>query len=95
MSESALIRRAEGVLEARLSEDELVLLGPDSEVYVGLDRIAADIWGRLAEPKALDALAAELAEAYDAPAETIAADIAPVIAELIAEGLLARAAPGG
>ena len=88
-----LVRRPE-VLEAQLSERELVLLGPESEEYFGLDSVAADVWARLASPMSFDALVADLARDYDAPAEVIAADLAPVIGELVDGGLLERRGAG-
>ncbi|MFT7028169.1 MAG: hypothetical protein ACJAVS_002404, partial [Paracoccaceae bacterium] len=62
-----VMRRAADVLAAQLSEEELVLLGPSSERYVGLDPIAADVWAALETPRSLSQIAAALAEAYDAP----------------------------
>lgn len=85
-----MLTRREGVVEARVSDTELVLLGPDSTDYFGLDAIAADIWGRLAEPCSVEALVADLARDYDAPEATIAADVEPVLNELVDGGLLTR-----
>lgn len=82
--------RKTDVLAAQLSEAELVLLGPDSERYVGLDPVAADVWAALEVPRTLTELAAALAEQYNAPPERIAADIAPMLAQLVDEGLLER-----
>ncbi len=82
--------RRPDVLAAELSEAELVLLGPDSERYVGLDPVAADVWAALSEPRTLDELTAVLAEQYDAPPERIAADVAPMLAQLVDEGLVER-----
>lgn len=89
-----VLARAEAVMEAQLSERELVLLGPDSEEYFGLDAIAADVWRRLERPATFPDLVADLARDYDAPAETIAADLAPLIDELVAGGLLERRGGG-
>lgn len=88
-----LYRRKTDVLAAQLSEAELVLLGPDSERYVGLDPVAADVWAALEVPRNLADLAAALAEQYNAPPERIAADIAPMLDQLVDEGLLERAPP--
>lgn len=85
-----VMRRAADVLAARLSEEELVLLGPSSERYVGLDPVAADVWAALETPARVSQIAATLAEAYDAPPDRIAADIAPMLAELEREGLVER-----
>tara|TARA_B100002003_G_scaffold195413_1_gene185235 strand:- start:264 stop:548 length:285 start_codon:yes stop_codon:yes gene_type:complete len=88
-----LLSRSEGVLEARVSDDELVLLGPESEEYFGLDAIASDVWERLQAPMTLGALVAALAEDYDAPPERIAADLEPAVASLVEGGLLRCEAP--
>ncbi len=93
MSEEVLMRRP-GVLEARVSEEELVLLGPDSEEYFGLDAIASDVWDRLERPMTFEALVAVLAGDYDAPRERIAEDLAPAVATLMDGGLLERRRSG-
>ena len=87
---SETLRRRPGVLEARMSAEELVLLGPETGTYLGLDAVAADIWDKLAAPMDLKALAAALAEDYDASPERIEKDIAPFIAELLEDGLIER-----
>jgi fructose-specific component phosphotransferase system IIB-like protein len=88
-----LFRRKTDVLAAQLSEAELVLLGPASERYVGLDPVAADVWAALETPRTLLQLAAALAEDYDAPPVRIAADIAPMLDQLVDEGLIERDDP--
>lgn len=85
-----VLSRAPDVMEARVSEEELVLLGPESEDYVGLDAVGADVWGRLAEPAEFEALVADLARDYDAEPETIAQDLRPMIDTLLEAGLLVR-----
>tara|TARA_R110000751_G_scaffold23307_4_gene64740 strand:- start:167 stop:448 length:282 start_codon:yes stop_codon:yes gene_type:complete len=87
-----LLSRSDGVLEARVSDDELVLLGPESEAYFGLDAVASDVWERLESPMSVGALVAALAADYDAPPERIAADLHPAIEALVEGGLLRRAA---
>jgi pyrroloquinoline quinone biosynthesis protein D len=88
-----LYRRKTDVLAAQLSEAELVLLGPASERYVGLDPVAADVWAALDVPRTVAQLAAALAARYDAPPDQIAADIAPMLAQLEDEGLVERGDP--
>lgn len=83
-------RQTEGVLEARISDDELVLLGPSSEEYVGLDGVGAAVWSRLHRTCRFDHLVRSLAEEYDASLETIAADVRALIDELVASGLVER-----
>lgn len=90
MTDDDTLRRRPDVVEARISERELVLLGPDSHDYFGLDPVAADVWTRLAQPMTFGALVADLAGAYDAAPATIAEDVAPMIEDLVAGGLLLR-----
>lgn len=85
-----VLRRRSGVLEARVSEEELVLLGPDSEEYFGLDAIAADVWERLERPMTFEALVDLLAQDYDAPRQRIAQDLRPALDSLLDGGLLER-----
>ncbi|MGH6925005.1 MAG: PqqD family peptide modification chaperone [Propylenella sp.] len=49
-----------------------------------------DILQRLATPKALGALAAELADEYDAPADQIMADVAELLGDLVEKGYVRR-----
>lgn len=95
MTGPLLYRRIPGALEARLGPEELVLFGGRGERYVGLDPVAADVWEAMAEPGSLEQLAARLAESYDAPPETIAADLPEMLETLEAEGLIERVAPAG
>jgi hypothetical protein len=90
MKAEATLRRRDGVTEARISEREVVLLGPDAEDYLGLDPVAADVWDRLARPTTFGALVAALADDYDAAPERIAEDVAPMIEDLVAGGLVER-----
>ena len=94
MKSEDVISRRPGVMEARISEGELVLLGVGSESYVGLDAIASDVWDRLEAPMRFADLVSSLAADYDAPAERIEADLEPTLATL-AEGGLVDIAPAG
>lgn len=92
-TQSVAFRQVEGVLEARISEGELVLLGPAGHEYVGLDSIGAEVWSRLRRTCRFDELVRALADDYDASPETIAADVRPLIDELVSSGLLERVGP--
>lgn len=89
-----LLSRAPGVMEARISDDELVLLGGETEDYFGLDAIGADVWSRLETPMTFDGLVEALAGDYDAPVAVIAEDLRPVIDTLLDGGLLRRDGAG-
>ncbi|MDF2234467.1 PqqD family protein [Albimonas sp. CAU 1670] len=94
MNPTDLLSRSDGVMEARVSDDELVLLGPESEEYFGLDAVASDVWERLETPMTLAELVDALAQDYDAPPERISADLSPAIQSLVDGGLLNRQAAG-
>jgi hypothetical protein len=66
----------------RRTYDRVVILLPGSREFLTLRASGCDLWGVLAAPGSLSELANRLAESYSAPAEEIAADIAPVIREL-------------
>lgn len=79
--------RAAGALSAPL-DDEIVLLAPALDEYVALDAIGRRVWELLETARSVEELSATLAEEFDAPAERIAADVAPFLDELVAGGLV-------
>lgn len=85
-----VLRRRAGVMEAQVSDEELVLLGPESDDYIGLDGPGSAVWAHLSEARRFDELVAELVEEFDASADRIAADIKPLIDELVSQGILER-----
>ena len=83
-------RVRERVLARRL-EQETVLLDLDSGHYFDLDETGARVWAALAAEESPADLVAAFAEEFDAPRETIAADIAGLLGELERAGLVVRA----
>lgn len=92
MDPTSRLVRAEDALSAPV-DDELVLLAPALEEYVGLDAIGRRIWDLLEEPRTVEELCGLLATEYEATAEQIAADVAPFLDEL-SEGGLVRVVDG-
>jgi hypothetical protein len=76
----------------RAAGDTVVVLPGAGEVRTPLciSGSAAQMWKRLAEPVSVAELAAELAEEYEADAAEIAADLAPVLDDLLAAGAVER-----
>lgn len=74
-------------------DDEGVLLSLEEEVYFGVNEPAARVWQLLQEgPCSELALVAHLAAAYpDAPRNVLVEDVAELLADLEANGLLTRA----
>ena len=85
-------RRADRILTHR-GQQELVLLDPESGMYFTLDEVGARVWeladGRATVAVIADALAAE----FDAPLETIIADLLELLGELEESGLVIDAEP--
>lgn len=65
----------------------LSLIEPDDEPLF-LAGPGGDLWAALATPHTLDELAIELSSRYGQPPERIAADIAPVLEDLLAASIL-------
>jgi hypothetical protein len=68
--------------------EETVLLDLDTEQYFSLDGIGARIWGWIAEGVGIAEIEARLIDGYDAPAETIRADLAGLLSQLAEAGLV-------
>lgn len=83
-------RHAEGVLE-RKGASELILLDPESGFYYTLDEVGGRIWELCDGKRPQEEIAGVLAGEYDAPRETIAADVAELVEDLARENLIADA----
>jgi hypothetical protein len=68
--------------------ERTVLMDLDSERYFSLDEVAGRIWDLMEEPRSISALATDLSAVYDAPVEEIELDVAELLANLSAEGLV-------
>ena len=75
----------------RRSVDAVLVLPAGADEPVTLTGTGPALWELLAEPCTVAQLAAVLADAYDAPIETVEADIAPVVDELARVGALESA----
>ena len=83
-------RKAEHVVAAS-EGDRTVLLDPVNGEYFGLDEVGSRIWQLLPSHRSPNSLAECLADEYDAPRETLAADAARLLAELAAAKLVVPA----
>lgn len=83
-----VVRREPHVL-AEAVGDVVVVLDPDSDAYVRLNRTGARLWLALQEPRTVGALADDLAQAYDLDADRALADTASYVADLVARGFAA------
>jgi hypothetical protein len=79
----------EGVLLQRVGR-EMVLLHLASGHYFGLNEVGARILDLSCELAGPDAVAARLADEFDAPVEVLRHDLDFLVAELLAHDLVAR-----
>lgn len=77
-----------GQVSAVRHGDRLVLMDLDAERFYSLDQVAGRLWELLAEPATVAQLADRLAEEFDAPVETIRADVAECLAGMARDGLV-------
>ncbi len=82
-----VLSRSGDVLSAEL-DGETVLLRVDSGAYFGLDDILTEVWLRLETPQTVATLYGALSEFYTTDIETIGRDLAPLLADMAAEGLI-------
>jgi hypothetical protein len=80
----------EAVLYQEL-EEEVVLLNMADQQYYGLDDVAAQMWKCLKEAGDLATAGDRLSRKYDVEAATVRADLARLVRELLAAGLLKAA----
>jgi hypothetical protein len=83
-------RRNAAVSETTLGEETFLVDAQGREVYY-LDPVTSGLWRLLAEPQTLESCRVVFEAAFpEAPAERIAQDLARVLAELEASGLVLR-----
>lgn len=85
----ATFRRASDAVWRQSHDGVLVLAAPDHDV-VSLTGAAAALWQLLDVPRTVDEAARALAEAYSGAPQQIAADLDPLLADLVARGVVDR-----
>ncbi|MGQ7793473.1 PqqD family protein [Faunimonas sp. B44] len=88
-SDTALVRPAWARLRFCEVRQAWLLLVPERVLFPCPTTV--EVLERLAEPKRLGVLAAELAAEYDAPPEAIEADLGPLLGDLVEKGYVRRA----
>lgn len=83
---ATVVRRAAHVLGEPVG-DVVVILDPDADVYVRLNRTGARLWRALEEPRTVGALADDLAAAYGLEPARALADTRSYVGDLVARGL--------
>jgi hypothetical protein len=88
----SVLVRTPGLLSAPV-DDEIVILNPQRDNYVGLDAVGRAIWDLLEQPGEVGELCLALSRRFDASPEQIAADVLPFLAEIADEGIARVVAP--
>lgn len=82
-----IIVRNDTILDANVG-DETVLMSVENGQYYALTATSRAIWERLKEPVRVRDLCADLAHAYQAPLETVAADTLEFLTYLEAQKMI-------
>jgi hypothetical protein len=85
-------RRREDVVN-RTVVDGVLVLGPTGAEPVTLEGTALTVWQALEEPRSLDDLVRILSEQFS-PAPSLGSDVAGLLVELEAAGLISQVEPG-
>ncbi len=92
MADQGVVRVPEHVL-TRIVDGELVLLNLDNEQYYGLDAVATMIWRAVTTAGTMQAALQEIRDEYDVDEEVLARDVATLLEELTARGLVELDSP--
>jgi len=87
ISRQALITISDSQVSCDLAGEAAILNLADG-VYYGLDQVGAYVWKMLGEPRTLGDLCDKVLEEYDVDPEQCEHDIAALIGELEAKGLV-------
>jgi coenzyme PQQ biosynthesis protein PqqD len=82
-------RQKEGLLSQRAA-DTRVLLDPSDGNYFALDDVSGRIWDLCDGKRTVAEIVAALCAEYDAPQETVEADVMEFLGELLTDGLVIR-----
>jgi hypothetical protein len=83
---STVVVRTAGLLTAPV-DDEIVILNPGRDNYVGLDAVGHAVWNLIEQPYEVAELCRKLSQDFDATPEQIAADVLPFLSEIADEGI--------
>jgi hypothetical protein len=87
VSPRTVLAKKDSLIQAPM-DDAIILLSLEKSRYYGGDRVAADVWVKFDGVQDIQTIAETLGAEYDAPVETILADISRFAEEMLDEGLL-------
>ena len=80
-----MIKRKDGWLGARVG-DELVMMGVESGVYIGLNEVGACVWDLIETPKDIETICEGVAAEFETTPAACRADVEAFLAELERSG---------
>lgn len=83
-----IVSRRSDLLSSELSATELVMMNLDRGFYYGMEETAKAIWERLAEPRTVGDLCADLLARYDIDQANCERDVLAFLGELLKEDLI-------
>jgi Coenzyme PQQ synthesis protein D (PqqD) len=83
----SVVVRTAGLLTAPV-DDEIVILNPARDNYVGLNAIGCVIWDLIEQPREVAELCRTLSGEFDATPDQIAADLLSFLAEMAEERIV-------
>lgn len=87
MSRGDAIRRSGALPFQKMNEDTLVVDPRTREVHL-LNATASRVWELLEHPRTVEDLLGSLGREFDAPVETLQADLTALLGELAGKGLI-------
>jgi hypothetical protein len=88
ISRETIIDRSPGLQAARVSDSEMVILGHDSDHYLGIDETGMAIWEQLDSAKSIGEIIDTIIAMYDAEKPVIEKDVLVFVEQLLNEGVL-------
>lgn len=87
MNQKSTVKRNPDLISTEIDGD-LVLLHPDTGEYYGVKQVGNEIWGLIDSSCRVEDIVEELVKRYDAPKDTILADILTFLNDMSEEGLI-------
>jgi len=83
-----VVERSPGLQAARISENEMVILGHTSDFYLGIDETGMAIWDQLDSTKSIGEIIDAMTGIYDGETQLIEKDVLVFVEQLLNEGVL-------
>ena len=87
-----MVRKRGDWLSAKVG-DELVMMSAEKGNYIGLSEVGARIWELIEEPRAIDAVCAQLQQEYEVAPDVCRAEVESFLNELVTHGAIALDPP--